>query len=476
MSDTKGSIEKDKSKKNGINKFPNGFVILFFIILSIGILTYLIPAGEYSRIEVDGKTIIDGESFEFIEQSPVGVFDIFKAIPNGINQAVMLIVMILLIGASIRIFDGSGAIRGAVYRLSEILGKERSEYVLVAIMLFFGSLGAFPGMLEVAIPFAPLCIGIAIALGYDVLVGISIAFISIVVGWTAGPSNPWTVGIGHSLAGLPMFSGFGYRLIVFVVLMIVSIIFVLGYAKKVKKDPTKSLVYETHIKNNANNEIDVKQVNTAFTNRHKGVLVTFAGTIALILYGTFNWQWGLMEMATIYLVGGIIGGIIAGYGMNKIADELLEGSKTIFVAAMAIGLARAILVLMEQGKIIDTIIYALASLLSGLPPAVTAICMFIVQTIINFFIPSGSGQAVATLPIMLPLADIVGVSKQVAILTFQFGDGLSNLIYPTVGALIAFLAFAKVPFNKWIKFIMPYMLLIWSTAIVLTIVAVLIGF
>ena len=474
------NLKTTPDKKNGkkifnINSFPNGFVILFAIIVGVGLLTYIVPAGEYQSIEVDGQERIDPNSFQYIEQTPVALFDIFKAIPNGINQATMLIIMILLIGAAIRIFDGTGAIKGAIFRLSNVIGKEKSEYVLASLMIFFGCLGAFPGMLEGVIPFAPLCIGIALSLGYDVIVGISIAFISVVVGWTAGPSNPWTVGIGHTLAGLPMFSGFAYRFIVFIVLMAVSIFYVLQYAKKVKKDPTKSIVYETHIKSNSYAELGVDG-DIPFTTRHKGILLTFILTIAFILYGTFNWEWGLVEMSTTYLLGGIIGGIIAGYTMNKIADELLEGGKTIFVAAMAIGLARAILVLLEQGHIVDTIIHSMAAILDGLPTMVTAVAMFIVQSFINFFIPSGSGQAMATLPILLPIADMVGVSRQLAILTFQFGDGLSNLIYPTVGALIAFIAFAKVSFNQWIRFIMPYMCLISATSVVLIIIAVFIGF
>lgn len=455
------------------SRFPNGFVILFAIVILIGILTYIVPAGEYTRVEVDGKEVIDPESFHYIDQSPVAIFDFFKAIPIGINDAAMLIIMILLIGASIRIFDNSGAIRAAIFKIIDVIGKERSGWLLTVLMLFFGSLGAFPGMLEAAIPFAPLCIAIALLLGYDVIVGISIALVPIVIGWTAGPSNPWTVGIGHTLAELPMFSGFGYRLFVFGVLMVVSILFILRYAKKVKKDPAKSIVYDNHTQDFKPN---IQEEKIDFTGRHALILLTLVGTITIILYGTFNWEWGLPQMSAAYLIGGIIGGILAGFKANRIADELLEGARTIFVAAMAVGLARAIFVIMEQGSIVDTVIYGFASLLQGLPAPVTAASMFVVQGIINFFIPSGSGQAMATLPIMIPLSDIVGVSRQIAILSFQFGDGLTNLCYPTVGSLIAFLAFGKVPFNKWFKFILPFMVIISVIAVVLIVVAVLIGF
>ena len=461
----------NSSTKKRFN-FPNGFVILFFIVIIAGILTYLVPSGQYEKEVIDGNEVVDPNSFSYIEQSPVPVFDIFKAIPEGISSAAALIIMILLIGASIRIFDGSGAIRSLIYKLIDIIGEKRSEWLLAALMLFFGSLGAFPGMLEATIPFAPLCVGIALLLGYDVIVGIAIVFIPTVIGWTAGPSNPWTVGIGNELAGLPLFEGFGFRLIIFVILMIVTILFVLRYARKVKKDPEKSIIYGQ----NEFNGNDVQEEKIPFNHRHTLILLTLVLTIAIILYGTFNWGWGLPEMSAAYLVGGIIGGIIAKYNANKIAEELLEGGKSIFTAAMAVGLARAIYVIMEQGNIVDTIIYGASVLLEGLPASLIAIFMFIVQTIINFFIPSGTGQAMATLPIMLPLADIVGVSKPIAILAFQFGDGISNLMYPTVGSLIAFLAYGKVSFNKWFKFIFPFILVCWLVSVILLVIATMINF
>ena len=464
-----GKKENEKRKF----KFPHAFVLLFGIIVIVAILTYIIPAGEFNRVDVNGTSMVDAGSFHFIDSTPVGVFDVFVAIPQGIQAASALIIMILLIGGAINVFDGTGAIKSAIFRLTKIIGKERSHWVLAAIMLFFGCLGAFPGMLEASIPFAPLCIGIALALGYDALVGISIALVGIVMGWTAGPSNPWNVGIGQSIAGLPMFSGFGFRLLVFVALMIVSIGYVLHYAAKIKKDPTKSIVYgmdTSHLISNDN------QHDMPFTSRHKLILIVFVTTIGFIVYGTINWKWGIPQMSATYLIGAIIAGFVAGYDSNKIADELLQGGKAIFIGAMAVGLARTIQVVMDQGHIADTIVYGISYPLKGLPAYITSIAMFIVQTIINFFIPSGSGQAMVTLPIMIPAADIIGLNRQIAILAFQFGDGLSNLCYPTVGGLVAFLMYSKVSFTKWLKYIMPFMLLIWGVAILFLLISVFINY
>lgn len=453
----KTSSSNSKSMKKKRFEMPDGFVILFYLVVLVFLLTYIVPAGEFARIEVDGRTVVDGSSFKYLEQTPVTPFEFFKALPMGIQAASQLIIMILLIGGSIRIFDGTGAIRAAIFKLINVIGEEKGSLVLIAIMLFFGSLGAFPGMLEAAIPFAPLCVGIALTMGYDVLVGIYIALVPIVAGWAAGVTNPWTTGIGQSLAQLPMFSGLGYRMLVFIVFMIITIVFLLRYASKIKKDPELSYVYGINVDHLNSDEV---QNDLEFTTRLKLVLAIFAATIIIIVYGTLNWKWGMTEMSAVYIIGAIIGGIAAGYNANKIANEILEGGKAIFIGAMAIGLARAVSVIMDQGHITDTIVHFLSSLLQGKSPTFNAIGMFVIQTIINFFIPSGSGQAVVTLPIMIPVADIIGLNRQIAILAFQFGDGLSNLCYPTVGALIAFLAYTKVPFTKWLRFIIKYMLII----------------
>lgn len=461
-----------KTKKERKFKFPHAFVLLFAIIVLVGILTYIIPAGEYNRIEINGRKVVDPTSFRFIDSSPVGVFDLFTAIPKGIQSGSFLIIMILIIGGAIKLFDGTGAIRAAILKLTDTIGKEKDSWVLASIMIFFAFLGGFPGMLEAAIPFAPLCIGIALTLGYDALVGICISLVAIVIGWTAGPSNPWTVGIGQTVGELPMFSGFAYRLLVLAVLLTASIAFVLRYAKKIKKDPTKSIVYgmdTKHLIDNNDGQIE-------FTSRHKLILLTFIITIIFIVVGTLKWKWGIPQMCATYIIGAIVGGKFAGYSSDKIADELLEGGKAIFIGAMAVGLARAINVVMTDGRIADTIVYGISSLLKGMPPSITAVGMFIVQTLINFFIPSGSGQAMVTLPILIPVADIIDLNRQITILAFQFGDGLSNLCYPTVGGLVAFLIYSKISFNKWFKFIFPFMVIVWLLAVLLLIGAVLINF
>ncbi|KUO74203.1 MAG: hypothetical protein APF77_21050 [Clostridia bacterium BRH_c25] len=462
------SKEKKVKTTHLFKEFPHSYVILFVILIIMAIATHIIPAGEFNKIQVGGKTVAEAGSFHFIESSPISFFQLFLAVPLGMQSGATLIFMILLIGGAIRIFDSTGAIKAALLSLLKVIGTDKGSWILGALAVFFASLGAFPAMLESSIPFAPICIAICLALGYDSLVGVAISLLSVVVGWTAGPTNPWTVGVGQSIGELPMFSGFGLRFMLLIVYTAIVIAYVLWYGNKVKSGQRKSLVEGIDV-----SEYDTYKTteNIEFTMRHKLVLLTLVATIGFILYGTFNWNWGINQMSATYIIGGIVAGVIAGYNGSRISKELIEGGQAIFMAAMAVGLARGISVIMDTSKIGDTIVYYLSLPLEGLPSALTALGMFIIQTILNFFIPSGSGQAMVTLPIMIPLSDLVNVSRQTAILAFQMGDGLSNLCYPTMSVTIAYLALGKVPFNKWIRFALPFIIIAWAVSAAFLVVA-----
>lgn len=464
-----------KNEGNTLRKkreFPHAFVILFGILVLMAVLTWILPAGQYDFVTENGVNAVDPNSFHYVENTPVGFFDLFKAIPLGIQNGIALICMILTIGASIGLVDSTGAIRAALVTLTRKLGDKSSKFVLAGIMVFFLCIGAFPSMLEGSIPFIPIGVAVALMLGYDVVTGVAIVFVADIVGWAAGPTNLYTVGNAQTIGGLELFSGIGYRLMVLVVLGAISIWFVLRYAERVKKDPTKGVMYGkdySDLKNASDYELEL-------TLRRKLVLLVFVITIILVVYGSLEWGWGLFDMAGMYLICGIACGLIAGQGGGKIADNLLAGAQSVFIAAMAIGLARGISIVMDNGQITYTIVHALVALVAGLPAAVTGVAMLVVQTILNFFIPSGSSQALVTMPILMPMAEIVGISKQMTILAFQFGDGLSNLGFPTMGALIACLSYARIPFNKWFKFILPFLGIAYAASAVLVIVASLIGY
>lgn len=458
-------MEKIKKKR----EFPHSFVILFAILAIMVICTWIVPAGQYSVIE--GTTTIDPNGFHYVESTPVGFLGLFESIPRGIQDGIALIAMILTIGACMGLVNSTGALTAAIMSLSKKLGEKSSKLVLAGIMVFFLFIGAFPSMLEGTIPFAAIIVPICLALGYDVITGVAVVFVADIVGWSAGPANYYTTGNAQIIGGLELFSGFGYRMVALIVLGLISIIYVIRYAEKVRKDPSKSLVAGADYSDLMKRDEDVE-----FDTRKKLITLIFVITIVLIVVGCMKWSWGLVQMSGIYIISGILCGIIAGYNSGKIADELLSGASSVFIACMAIGLARAISVVMTDGQILHTIVHALAGLLQGLPEALVSIGMLIAQTILNFFIPSGSSQALVTMPILMPVAEITGLSKQLTILAFQFGDGLSNLCYPTMGALIAFLMYGRISFNKWFKFIMPFLCFEWLASIALLVIGALIGY
>lgn len=458
-------MEKIKKKR----EFPHSFVILFAILAIMVICTWIVPAGQYSVIE--GTTTIDPNGFHYVESTPVGFLGLFESIPRGIQDGIALIAMILTIGACMGLVNSTGALTAAIMSLSKKLGEKSSKLVLAGIMVFFLFIGAFPSMLEGTIPFAAIIVPICLALGYDVITGVAVVFVADIVGWSAGPANYYTTGNAQIIGGLELFSGFGYRMVALIVLGLISIIYVIRYAEKVRKDPSKSLVAGADYSDLMKRDEDVE-----FDTRKKLITLIFVITIVLIVVGCMKWSWGLVQMSGIYIISGILCGIIAGYNSGKIADELLSGAASVFIACMAIGLARAISVVMTDGQILHTIVHALAGLLQGLPEALVSIGMLIAQTILNFFIPSGSSQALVTMPILMPVAEITGLSKQLTILAFQFGDGLSNLCYPTMGALIAFLMYGRISFNKWFKFIMPFLCFEWLASIALLVIGALIGY
>jgi uncharacterized ion transporter superfamily protein YfcC len=463
------SAKEPKSKVNLAERFSNSIVILFSILVFIALLSYVIPAGEYERVQVGGQMITKAGSFHIIPSSPMTFIGFFTAIPQGMQAASSLLFMILLIGGSIRIFDSTGAIRSALGSLIKVFGKDKGAWIISSIVIFFALIGAFPSMFEATIPFAPICVSIALALGYDVVVGVAMGLLGVAVGWTAGPTNPWTVGIGQNIAQLPMFSGFSYRLIILIVLVAITIFYILRYGNAVKSGKRKSLMEGVDTSEfNAYKSLE----NDVFTVRHQLIIFTLAATIGVILYGTYNWKWQITEMSAIYIVGGILAGMIGGHSSGRIADEFINGGKAIFMPAMAVGLARAIQIIMNNTHITDTLVYYFSIPLQHLPPALSAVGMFIIQSLLTFFIPSGSGLAMLSMPIMVPLSDVIHLNRQIAILAFQYGDGLAHLCFPTTAVTVAFLAVGKISFARWLQFIMPYLYIVWTFAAISLVVAV----
>lgn len=440
------------SKK--VFKMPHTYVILAIIIIIAAMATYVVPAGQFDKVlnEATGRSVVDPNSFTYVEQSPVGFFDVFKAIPNGMKKGASIIFFIFIVGGAFEMFTATGAIEAGIGNAARKL--EGKEKLMIPIFLLIFSLGgATFGMAEETLIFVPVGIMLARSLGYDALVGTGMVTLGAAVGFNSGFMNPFTIGVAQGIAELPLFSGMTYRLIIYVVFLVVTTFFLSRYGNKIKKDPSKSLVYDLEQKAKSSHAAldSIRQM----TKKDSVVLMTLGLGLVVIAYGVMKNGWYITEIAACFLLIGIVGGLIGGLTPSKLAESFVAGAKALTFGALVVGVARGILVVLQDGMIVDTIIYALANLISNLPSNITALGMFVTQIVINFFIPSGSGQAATTMPLMTPLADLVGVTRQTAVLAYQFGDGFTNSIIPTSSVLMAYLSIANIPYNKWVKWIAP---------------------
>ncbi|AQL56496.1 YfcC family protein [Abyssicoccus albus] len=440
-------------------KIPHTYAILMGVITLAAILTHIIPAGVYDRVEKDGQTLVVDGSYHRVDQNPFWFFDIFTAIPKGMVEGGLIIFYIFLVGGAFGIIRKTDAIESVINKGMFLL-KGNEKFMIVGIMFIFSLLGVATGMAEEVIIFVPVGIVLAKAMGYDAMVGTAMVTIGAASGFIGGMLNPFTVMIAQQIAEIQIFSGWGYRTIVYIIILFVSIMYVMNYAKKVKKDPKKSIVYEENQNGDLNFTEDISSFDK-FQKRHLTILAIFALGILFNIYGIFELDWYLEELAANFFLIALICGLIGGLGINGTFEAFIEGMKLIVFGAIIVGFAHAVLVVLQEGKIIDTVIYALANSVKHLPSEISVVGMFILQSFINFFIPSGSGQAATTMPIMAPLSDLLGVNRQIAVMAYQYGDAISNSIIPTSAPLMGVLAVAGIPYIKWVKFIWK-LVLIWS--------------
>lgn len=458
-----------KSKKS-----LNSLALIFFIIVAVALLTYLIPAGSYTRIELNGKTTVDPDSFTFITTAPLSILDIFLAIPNGMTNAVSLIVGAMLVGGGLECITVSGAMNIGISRVIKKAGTTCGNLILVFLFYVFAFMGGFLGFVEGSIPFIPIAISIAVGLGYDPLVGVAISIVGAISGFSCGPTNPFTVGVCQAIAGLDIYSGIGLRIVMFVIITLIGLLYVLHYASKVKKDSSKSLVADVDASDIA---LDIDAFNSqTFTWKHAVILLVLVGGIIGYVYGSLNWGWGFAHLGTLFVIAGMVAGILSGLGINGTAETFTKGASSMAGAALIMGSAYGISWLLTKANVLDSIVYYLSKPLSGLPPIVSAIGILLVIMLINLVIPSGSGKALIVMPIVLPIAQIVGIESQIAILAYQFGDGLTNMCTPLMGVLLLALGFGKVPFSRWERFILPLVGMFFVIACAFMIIAMQIGY
>ncbi len=509
-------------------KFPHTYVIVFFIILAAAITTWIVPAGEFNRqtIEANGniRDVIQTDSYHQVDQQPQ-TWEVFSAFYKGFARSPKIIVFILILGGAFWILNESKAIDAGVlaflkkskklekYWIFKKLGV--NNIIITLVMLMFSFFGAIFGMSEETIAFVIIFVPLAISMGYDSIVGVCMCFIGAGIGFAGCLLNPFTLGIAQEIAGLPLFSGIEYRLLIWVVVNIVGIGYVLRYAAKVKKNPKKSIVYEEdeywrlhHSKTTDNLRqpsltktwvayflilissivyaiiMPMNSIKFGPTVLHMpllpilSLLFAFFGyitakksmqyfvlnillfTVAYLMVGVMGFEWSLMEIAALFFAMAMFAGIAMGKGPNDITKLFVAGAKDILSAALVVGLAGGIIVILEDGKVIDTILHGISQSMQGLGNIATLSLMYVFQSSLNLIITSGTAKAALIMPILRDISEMIGLSKQATVTAFHIGDGFTNFITPTSGVLIGVLEIARIPFSKWFKWVWPLVLIL----------------
>lgn len=462
-------------KKKKSWKLPHTFLVIGMILVLATIMTWLIPAGVFERIldPTTGRNLVLPDSFTLVAQNPVGPFGMFMSIMDGLVGAADVIWFTMISYGFMCMMIHVGAFNSGMGALIRLM-RSKDKYLLPILIWVFGLMGAACGLYEEAYGFIPVMMSLAMALGYDALTGAVVVMGSVGVGYASAFVNPYTLAVAQSIAELPLFSGIGFRIICFIVFMTAYMLFTMRYANKVRKDPTKSYVYGDNFEHLSVGSSREELMGTKMTTNHKWSLIVFLITIVIFVFGALQFGWYFSELSAVYIIAMFIIGFINKLTPSEVCAKAVEIYKEILFACLVIGLARAILVVMQNGEIVDSVCYYMSNLLIGLPKTVAAVAMMLFQTLLNFFVPSGSGQAATSMPIMVPLADLIGMNRQIAVLAFQFGDGFSNLFWPTMTSISCAIAGCKL--NKWYKFFGPLFGILLTLECVMMVIAVLINY
>ena len=440
------------SKASWLEKIPHPFALIFGIIIIAAILTHIIPAGEFDKVTLDnGREGVVPGSFKYVEGNPAGVMDVFLAIPEGLISAANVIFLAFISGATFQVLEYSRTLENAVGSAVRVIGQDRAKLLIVLTTFLFGALGVGVGY-ESNIALVPIAVFICLAVRGDLLLGAGVSLGAIGVGFATSPINFFTVGTSQMIADLPMFSGALLRSLFCITCLSALAWYNCRYYSRLIEGKVSSSVASI-----STDGMQLERDIATYTMGPRDILTiaAFFGFFAFLLYGVFNYGWYINHFSAIFVMIAIATAIIHRMPVNTAVEQMIKGAGAIAGGALVIGLARAIQVVLEDAMVGETIVNALASPLSEFPPFISAVLMTLVNSLINVFIPSGSGQAMVTMPILIPLSDLIGVTRQTAILAFQVGDGLTNLIVPTSGGALAMLALARVPYDKWVRYILP---------------------
>ena len=447
----------------------NAFVIVFAVIIGCWLLSFLIAPGAFERTVMNGRTVVVPNSFHSVPKIYLGPQAIFQAIPNGLVSSASMMFLVMLVAGCIEVYKQTGTLDKAVAGVLAKSDTMGSEKILCAIMFVFGCLGGFSGWNEQIVPFIPIIISLCLALGYDLMTGVACSAMVDMISFSFSPTSVYTVGISDEIAQLPMFSGFLFRLVLLIIANIIMAIYVLRYARGVKSGKIASLTADL---DDSKFRIDYSETLKDPLNKRQSIsLVVFLVTFVASIVGVSTMGWSMNDLSACFLFTAIAAGLINRIPASKLVNVIIAGAKDGLAPALVIGLARGIQWILTASAIIDPIINSISKPLMAMPKYLTPIAVMIVIALFNGLITSGSAKAMALMPILIPLADLVGMTRQTMILAFQFGDGLTNSAWFTSGTLLIFLTIAGIPLKKWWKFVTPLLLILTVVCVIALLVA-----
>ncbi len=462
-----------KTNKNSSTGFqmPHVFIILLIIMLFVVVLSYIVPSGSYERLTNEaGISVIDPDTFQYVEnENPIRFLNYFEAVYNGFVNGATIMGTLFISSGVIYLLEVSGAFGAGINAiLKKTKGKEFSVVcIFYTIFVIFGVLGYG----EAAYPFYPLAVTIGFALGYDRMVGTALAIVGSTVGFTSGLMNTFTTGVAQQIVGLPLFSGIGYRTIGLIIFYLIGLFGLYRYCRKIKQDPSASLLSDEYLNHNVETQTsDMAEMNI----RHALGLFVFLAIIVIQGYGCIRLGWSFPQIAAIYLIMGVLLTIIFRFHPNEACQLFCTGAVRVFAAAFAVGMAQAVVVLLNQACIMDTIVHGMSILLENKSAVLALFIIFVFVTLFNFLVVSGSGKAVIIMPILQPLGDILHINQQVLVLAYQYGDGITNSFWP--GSSLVQLSMCGVDYGTWIKFCWKIYLSLIVSAFILIMISYQIGY
>lgn len=447
---------------------PHSFVIILGIVLVMSLLTWVVPAGQFERVEnAQGIKVVVPDHFEYIEKTPVNPLEIPTYVVKGFSSSASLIFMVILSGGAFNVLVNTGALQVLIAKVVKQFGSREAIFIPILLLLFAGI--ATTQSVTVFIGFTPVIIMMARAMGFDSITGAALPLLGGAIGFSTGTLNTSTTIVAQKIAELPLYSGIEYRFLCLIVFWLVTSVVLIRYARKVRDNPASSPMYDL----DKLNQPDTGDVlgDTHLDTRKILALLSLLGTLVVLVWGCVTQGWDLPEISVCFIWLGIISGACAGFGPSTIAKYFAEGCKRLTVSALLLGLARATSGVLSAANILDTVVYACTVVLNLVPGFLRGVVMFWVNFILNVLVTSGSGQAAVVMPIFTPVADMVGITRQTAILAFNFGDGFCNYILPMSTALMGNLSVANIPYDRWMRFMWKVCLAWIATGSILIFIA-----